>query len=220
MKRIQKIEDQVENHEERITRLEILMEKLILEFRDFKEEMREFKEEMREFKEEMREFKEEMREFKEETIRERRRFNKELGRIANKMGTLVEDIFYPGVRPLLSQYFGITSPDFLGNRIIKRRNGREREFDIVAIHDKKVFLFEIKATPRLQYALEFAEKGRAEFYEFFPEYRDYELYLFFGSLVLEDQIISLLTKHGVYALAYREWEYLDILNFEEVSSKY
>ncbi|MCS7149951.1 MAG: hypothetical protein RMI93_04340 [Caldimicrobium sp.] len=206
MKRIQKIEDQVENHEERITRLEILMEKLILEFRDFKEEMREFKEEMREFKE--------------ETIRERRRFNKELGRIANKMGTLVEDIFYPGVRPLLSQYFGITSPDFLGNRIIKRRNGREREFDIVAIHDKKVFLFEIKATPRLQYALEFAEKGRAEFYEFFPEYRDYELYLFFGSLVLEDQIISLLTKHGVYALAYREWEYLDILNFEEVSSKY
>lgn len=199
MKRFQKMQDQVENHEDRITRLEILMEKLILEFRDFKEEMREFKE---------------------ETIRERRRFNKELGRIANKMGTLVEDIFYPGVKPLLSQYFGITSPDFLGNRIIKRRNGREREFDIIAIHDKKVFLFEIKATPRLQYALEFAEKGRAEFYEFFPEFRDYELYLFFGSLVLEDQIISLLTKHGVYALAFREWEYLDILNFEEVSSKY
>lgn len=28
-----------------------------------------------------------------------------------------------------------------------------------------------------------------------------------------------LTKVGIYAVAFREWEYLDILNFEELANK-
>ena len=61
--------------------------------------------EMQDFKDEMREFKDEMREFKEESGRDRKKMGKQWGELANKMGTIIEDLVFPAVRPVLEKYF-------------------------------------------------------------------------------------------------------------------
>ena len=51
--------------------------------------------EMRDFKNEMRGFKNEMQSFKDQSIADRKSMNKKWGDLANKMGTVVEDIVIP-----------------------------------------------------------------------------------------------------------------------------
>jgi hypothetical protein len=46
---------------------------------------------------ELRAFKEEMSEFKDQTQRDRREMNRKWGDLANKLGTMVEDLVYPSL---------------------------------------------------------------------------------------------------------------------------
>ncbi|HEC32648.1 MAG TPA: hypothetical protein ENI63_00115, partial [Candidatus Kaiserbacteria bacterium] len=80
-----------------LRRLEREMREFKDEMREFKNEMGEFKDEMGEFKDEMREFKDEMGEFKDRTEKMLSAQNKRWGEIANKMGTVVEDIVAPNI---------------------------------------------------------------------------------------------------------------------------
>ena len=50
-------------------------------------------------------FRIEMDKFKEEMRADRREMNKQWGALANKMGTLDEDLISPAVRPILVRYF-------------------------------------------------------------------------------------------------------------------
>ena len=53
----------------------------------------------------------EMREFKDSTRHESRRMNEQWGALANKMGTFVEDIVLPNFPRILERYFGIAEVD-------------------------------------------------------------------------------------------------------------
>ncbi len=181
----------------------------------FKDEMKEFKDEMKEFKDEMKEFKDEMREFKNEVRNDIRESNKRWGALANKLGTIVEDIVAPAIGPVLKKYFHC-DPEEVAIRIRRRKGDLKDEFDAVAVCENMVFLFEVKATPKPEYVIEFKEEKTERFKKLFPEHKDKELILIFASLRLEEDIINLLTKLGIYGMAYREWEYMDILNFDEV----
>lgn len=154
------------------------------------------------------------KEFKEEV----RNMNKRWGEISNKLGTIVEDIIFPATEPVLSSYFKCEIDDLQLNRK-KKKNGLKDEFDVIAVSEscKTVFLIEVKATPKIEYINEFKDKKVERFKTLFPEYSHYKLVLVFASLRLEDDIVNYLTKHGIYAMAYREWEYMDILNFEEIN---
>ncbi len=189
------------------------------EMKEFKDEMKEFKDEMKEFKDEMKEFKDEMRKFKEEAEKDRkqatREWNKKWGELANKLGTIVEDIISPAIGPVIRKYFHC-EPEQIAIRIKKRKKDLRDEFDAVAICEDKVFLFEVKATPRPEYVFEFIKEKVDRFKKLFPELLDKRLYLIFASIRLEKDIINLLTKHKIFGMAYREWEYMDILNFDEV----
>ena len=55
---------------------------------------------------ELRAFKEEMREFKEENRRQTRAMNRQWGDLANKLGTLVEDLVYPSLPRIVAQTLG------------------------------------------------------------------------------------------------------------------
>ncbi len=185
------------------------------EMKDFKDEMLEFKNEMKDFKDEMKDFKDEMREFKNEVRREIKESNKQWGNLSNKLGTIVEDIIAPAIVPTLRKYFQC-DPEEVAIRIKKRKGNLKDEFDAIAVCENSVFLFEVKATPKAEYVMEFKDRKTERFRALFPEYRNKELILVFASLRLEDDILNLLTKYGIYGMAYREWEYMDILNFDEV----
>ncbi len=193
--------------EERIDKLEELVEKLVIE--------------MLAFKEEMKIFKEEMREFKKQSEKDRREFNKQLAEISKKVGKITEDLVRPAARPVIEKYFGCEVSAISSNLRMKD-NGLNGEFDVVAISKpcKKIFLIEVKSTPRIKYVDEFLEdlipRFKHLFNKYFSEYQDYKLIPIFASLEIPEDILNYLSKQNIYAMAYREWDYMDILNFNKV----
>jgi len=161
----------------------------------------------------------EMREYKEENRRQNKEMNKRWGELANKLGTIVEDIIAPAVSPVIKQYFNCEIDDLQVNRKKKDiKTGLKDEFDVIAVSDdcKMVFLVEVKSNPKIDYINEFKDKKIDRFLALFPEYREYKLIPIFASLRLEEDIINYLTKQKIYAMAYKEWEYMDILNFDKI----
>ena len=150
---------------------------------------------------------------------DRKRFNKEWGALSNKLGTIVEDIIFPATRPVLESYFKCKITDLSLNRE-KIKDGLQDEFDVIAVSDecKTVFLIEVKSTPKIDYIDDFRNNKIERFRKLFDEYKNYKLVPIFASLRLQDNIINYLTKHKIYAMAFREWEYMDLLNFDSIKS--
>ena len=158
----------------------------------------------------------EMISFKNEMKENHRQINREWGNLARKMGTVVEDIIAPAVRPAVRKYFGEDVVYFATNTRKKvKAIGLSGEFDVVAVGETRVFLVEVKSTPREQYLDDFLE-NIDKFRKLFPEYADMSLVPIFGSIRFEADFIPLATARGIYLLAYREWDYMDILNFDDL----
>jgi len=165
---------------------------------------------------EMREFKNEMCEFKNEVRQDRKAMNKQWGELANKMGTLTEDIVVPAVRPAIKRYFNQELSDFMVKRKRKiKASGLEGEFDVIAVSEDKIFVVEVKSSPDENYLNEFVKKMN-RFVTLFPEYADKQLIPVFAGLRFDEDIVELASSRKVYVMAYREWDYMDILNFEKV----
>ena len=201
--------------ERRVTDLEMMMARVLLAQQDTQISIKRLSEEMREFKEEMREFKDEMWAFKDEMRKEVKQINKQWGALSNKLGTVVEDLISPAIPSVLKKYFNC-DPEEVSIRVKKKKGEIRDEFDAVAVCEKTVFLFEVKATPKPEYIIEFYEKKAKRFRELFNEHKDKKLVLIFGLIRLDENILNLLTKKGIYGMAYRDWEYMDILNFDEI----
>lgn len=116
-------------------------------------EMREFKEEMRVFKDEMGAFKDEMRVFKDETRAINADMNRKWGELANKMGTIVEDIVAPNMATIAGKYFDIDTLEFSAVRIRKehpQKKGVFKEFDALTIGGDRIFYNEMWVCPSLR----------------------------------------------------------------------
>jgi len=185
------------------------------EMKDFKDEMKEFKDEMKDFKDDSIDFKDEMRSFKDEMREEHRKMNRQWGELANKMGTIVEDIIYPATRPVLEKYFNCELETTMMN-ITRKKDGIKDEFDVIAVSADKVFLIEVKSTMRQQYVDDFKNKKLERFRFLFSEYNDKTLVPILATLRYEDSMLAYVTKNNIYAMAYREWDYMDILNFDKI----
>lgn len=180
--------------------------------------------EMQAFKEEIRldteTLKQEMQDFKEEMRQDRRDMNKKWGELANKMGTVVEDIIAPAVRPAIEQYF---KEDVTYRAVNVRKKDTSSnlrgEFDVVATTQSFVFLVETKTSPRPNNLTELLEVIVPRSRSLFPEYDHLTLIPFMAGLRFEDSFLPLATEAGVYLLAYREWDYMDLLNFDAIQSK-
>jgi len=169
---------------------------------------------LRRLEREMREFKDEMRGFKDRTEKMLTEQNRRWGEIANKMGTLVEDIVAPNIPRIAREEFGCREMDFFAVRVEKRDKERNitREFDVIAVCDEKVILNETKSTPRQGYLDEFVDFVKAgEFFSYFPEYKGKKLIAVFSSLYLSESVVDFLSKNKVYAMAMKG-DTMDILN--------
>ena len=153
------------------------------------------------------------------TIAEMRKdFNKKWGELSNRLGTIVEDVIFPATKPVLEKYFKCEITDIDMNRKRKKDNLKD-EFDVIAVSDpcKTVYLIEVKATPKIEYVNDFKDKKVERFKTLFPEYNNYKLVLIFASLRIDEDVVNYLTKNKIYAMAYKEWEYMDILNFDKLN---
>ena len=155
-------------------------------------------------------------EFKDEMREEHRKMNRQWGELANKMGTIVEDIIYPATRPVLEKYFNCELETTMMN-ITRKKDGIKDEFDVIAVSADKVFLIEVKSTMRQQYVDDFKNKKLERFRFLFSEYNDKTLVPILATLRYGDSMLAYVTKNNIYAMAYREWDYMDILNFEDIT---
>jgi hypothetical protein len=158
---------------------------------------------------------------KAEAAQDRKDWNKRWGELANKLGSVVEDIIAPGIPRIAQQYFGCAEiDDFMVRRkvINKKDRSKRREFDVIAVCQDTVILNETKEYVKIAYIdqfVQFLQSG--EFYDYFPEYQGKALIPIFSSLYLADDIVTYLTKHGIYAQAMSE-EAVDLLNFKQVQA--
>jgi len=149
--------------------------------------------------ERMARFEQEMREFKAEMRASKRELDKKWGDLANKMGTIIEDILAPNLRRLADEHFRFpTIEDFMIRRS-RRHGGQETEFDTLVVGPAAVILGEAKSSPSIGHAEEFAAKVRV-FFDYFPEYRGRRLIPILGSWSIPDPVIERLTALGIYAM--------------------
>jgi hypothetical protein len=144
-------------------------------------------------------FEQEMREFKAEMRASKRELDKKWGDLANKMGTIIEDILAPNVRRLAVEHFGFPVIELFALRVTRRQQGNEGEFDTLVVGPDTVILGEAKSTPSVEYADEFAAKLKV-FFDYFPEYRGRRLVAVFGSWAIPDVVVERLTAHRIYAM--------------------
>ena len=126
--------------------------------REMQAENREMQAENRDAKAENRDAKAENREFIREMQADTRAFRDELreaqrkwGELANKMGTLVEDIVAPGLATVFHQVFGLDRVSAYGQRVRRTHRtdpGRQREYDYIASAGDLLLINETKSTIR------------------------------------------------------------------------
>lgn len=150
---------------------------------------------------------------------DRKEWNKRWGELANRLGTLAEDIVAPNIPRLARKQFGCsdTPDDFMIRRWIRHKtdNSKRREFDVVAVYPNKVFINETKTTPRMTYIDDFLEVVR-DIHGYFPEYQGKTIVPIFAALYLPAEVVKYLTRHRIYAMGMGD-ETMQLLNFEEIA---
>ena len=156
---------------------------------------------------------------REESARLRREMNKRWGELANKMGTIVEDIIGPSLQRIARTELGCGEESFFAVRIPRTRSddrSLRREFDAIYVGKHAVLLNETKSTPHPEDAQTFVKFLRSgEFALYFPEYAALPVIPVFSSLSIPATLVTYLTKNGIYAVAMGE-EAAEVLNLAEV----
>ena len=158
-------------------------------------------------------------EMKREAARERKEMNERMGELSNRMGTIVEDIVAPSIRRLAREVFDCGDLQNFSTRTVRTRSddpSREREFDALYVGTRAVLLNETKATARPEYArafVEFLESG--QFARYVLEYRELPVVPVFSSLSIPADVVTYLTRRGIYAVAMGD-EAMQVLNLDEV----
>ena len=196
----------VEKHETRLDKLERLVQILV-------EKSIQLHQEMQEFKEEMRAFKEEMRAWRERSEKEMTQFRKQWGELANRLGTLAEDIVAPGLPYAIKKYFNLPVEKVFA-RVDVQKNGKAREYDVIAIAGDKIFVVDVKSQYRSEYFKRF-KKMLEEFFDWFPEYKGKKIIPVIASFNLSPGVIKQATKRKCLALQ-MGGEYLEFVNFKDL----
>jgi hypothetical protein len=149
--------------------------------------------------EEMREFKDEMREFKDETRRDRQRMNKQWGDLANRLGTLVEDIVAPSLPRVAAEQFGCDAPELFAVRVVRRVGSEAREYDAMLVCPDLVLINETKSRLQAAHIDELLDK-LAELPAFFPEYEGRRIVDVLASLYPDAGVINRATRKGVLVM--------------------
>ena len=148
--------------------------------------------------------------------------NRRWGELANKMGTVVQDIVAPSLRRIARDELGCGDERSFSVTMSRVRSDDphyRREFDALYVGTRAVLLNETKSTALSEYARKFVGFLKSgEFALYFPEYRELPLVAVFSSLRLPDDVITYLTRNGIYAVSMGE-ETMQVRNRDAVSAR-
>jgi hypothetical protein len=159
---------------------------------------------------------EEMLAFKDENRRERQRMNKQWGDLANRLGTLVEDIVAPNLPRVAAELFSCPVADLFGVRVVRRFGGETREYDALLVCPEVVLVNETKS--RLTDAhVEGILERLAEIPRVFPEYADRRAVGVLASLYPDASVVRRATRRGVLVMGMGD-ETMHVLNPEALQA--
>lgn len=163
---------------------------------------------------EMREFKNEMREFKDETERDRKRMNKQWGELANRLGTLAEDIVAPNLPRIARELLGCDNPERFAVRLARHVAGMTYELDALVVCAGFVLINETKSRLRSEHLDDLVKKVVA-FPEYYPEYRRERVLGVAASLSVDESLVHRATQLGLLVMGMGD-ETMEVLNPEVV----
>ncbi|MCP5523504.1 MAG: hypothetical protein H7A46_18355 [Verrucomicrobiales bacterium] len=158
-------------------------------------------------------FQDEMRAFKDEMQADRREMNQQWGRLANRLGTILEDVVAPNVRHLAREHFRMDPVEQFMIRCCRRHpteRGREEEFDVVVVGAETVLLGEARTSPQADHVPQLTAKLQ-QFQEYFPELSGRRVVGILGSWSIPEEVVKRLTGAGIYALQMGE-ETMELAN--------
>ena len=120
---------------------------------------------------------------------------------------------------MAEKYFGLQNLNFAIRvcRHFRGESGTQREFDVVAHTDTHFFLAEAKTAPKQDHAERFvAVLPRIP--DYFPEARGKELVPIFSALQIPPDVVTNLTRRGVYCMVMGEYNMV-LANFDEVQAR-
>jgi chromosome segregation ATPase len=132
-----------------------------------------------------------------------RAMKKAWGDLANKMGTVAEDVVAPNIPRLAIEEFGFGETEDLLVRVrraSRRGEKRQTEYDVICSGPDKVIVVEVKSTPKIEHVKEFPEK-LAEFFDFYPEYEGRAIIPIIASWSIDAKLMPAISKAGFYGLA-------------------
>ena len=166
---------------------------------------------------EMRAFKDEMATFRREIRAESREMNRKWGDMANKLGTIVEDLVAPSLPRIIDESCGETVVDMMIRRKRRLKDGRVQEFDAIAITETSLFLNSTKSTLRSADIDRFVDEISA-FRTFFPEYDALPIVGILASLSVEASVLNYAEKLGFLVLAVGN-QLMDVQNSADFQPK-
>ncbi|NJM12233.1 MAG: hypothetical protein HC889_10415 [Synechococcaceae cyanobacterium SM1_2_3] len=138
--------------------------------------------------------------------------NRRWGELANKMGTLVEDLVAPSLPRIVREVLGQEVADLSVWRKRKLKDGRTWEFDAIAITEgQQVGLNSTKSSLRSADVDHLVTKEVAAFREFFPEYAHYPVVGILASLAVEESVLNYAERQGLVVLGVGD-ELMEIKN--------
>jgi len=144
-----------------------------------------------------------------------REMNRKWGELANKMGTMAEDLVAPSVPRILRETVGCPDGLVESTAVRVRRlhpidRGRSQEFDVVAVCGEHVLINETKSSLKPRDMEEFAQQ-MAEARDFFPEYADKKFIGAIASLYVDESLARYGEKQGLIVLGFGE-DVMEVLN--------
>ncbi|HSV31353.1 MAG TPA: hypothetical protein VLH40_04945 [Atribacteraceae bacterium] len=160
----------------------------------------------------------EMKEFKEEMVGSRRELNKMWGDLANRLGTVAEDIVAPNLPVIARRYFGCVGEPLTlyvrSFRFKRKDRSQQREFDVIAEYEEIVLFNETKTTSRQSYIDDFLA-FLPQLPDYWPEFTGKKIIPIYAALYIPENQVAYATQRGLYVLALRG-ETMDLLNYHAV----
>ncbi len=142
-----------------------------------------------------------MRAFKEEGRQQNREMNRRWGELANKLGTRVEDLVAPNLPRIVQEVLGQEVIDLSVRRKRKRADGRQQEYDALAVTLETVCLASVKSTLRSADIDHVLNEELPAFRTFFPEYPSLPVVGLVASLAVDDSVLHDAERQGLIVLA-------------------
>jgi hypothetical protein len=130
-----------------------------------------------------------------ETARQLQDLKAQVSGVSDNIGLSAEEYFQTALAKSLN-FAGIQFDDITPN-LARKRKGKSCEFDILLMNHDAVALIEAKHRIHMTFPEEMVTKKAAEFRFFFPEYRDYKLYLGAAGFSVDKRAVDEARRLGV-----------------------